>query len=148
MYSRGYYPEAKEKFNIPEGYDGTALLSREDAPEIKDDGKSIRELPPEHPKREIKISPPQIVPEPESEESIPTFKENEQKRSTFGLHSIFDGLPIGRLKGLFIHGKGEKFPFSFDFEDLLIIGIALFLIFSKGGDKELGFMLAALVFIK
>ena len=145
MYSRGYYPEQKEKIAIPEGYDGTMLMEKEDAP-TNDEGRNIGELATTHSKKEIKISPPLLHNQSDSEDS-PVYKE-EAPRGSFSLQSIFDSLPLGRLKSLIKRdGKGNV-PFTFDFEDLLIIGIALFLIFSKNGDRELGLLLAALIFIK
>ena len=145
MYSRGYYPEQKEKISIPEGYDGTMLFGKDNAPP-DDEGKSIGELAASHSKMEIKMSPPLLhnLTEPED---LPVFKEESHRRSLSFL-SIFDSLPLGRLKSLIKRDEGENIPFAFDFEDLLILGIALFLIFSKSGDRELGLLLAALIFIK
>lgn len=144
MYSRGYYGDAKEKLTIPEGYDGTALLERAEDSSVVEESKAMRDLPAEHSKKELKISPPPL----HNDEDEPTFSPTEQNSKKFGIKDLLSGLPIGRLKGLFNKGDGLATLFSFDFEDLLIIGIALFLILSKRGDKELGFMLAALIFIK
>ena len=146
MYTRGYYSEQKEKINIPEGYDGTALLEKETERAPIDDSKNLHALTAEHTKKEIKISPPPIHNQSDCDET-PVFKEEPQKR-LFGFSGIFDALPLGRLKKLLKREDNGLLPFSFDFEDLLIIGIALFLIFSKTGDRELGFMLIALIFIK
>ena len=146
MYSRGYYTEKKEKFSIPDGYDGTALLEKDSERPPNDDGKNLSNLTAEHTKKEIKISPPHIHNDSECEESEETDKEPEKRPS--GISGILDGLQLGRLKGFFKRDECHTLPFSFDFEDLLIIGIAFFLFFSKNGDRELGFMLIALIFIK
>ncbi len=55
-------------------------------------------------------------------------------------------LPFSGLFGNFF--KNGKFSLqTLEFEDLLIIGIALYMLFSKDGDKECGILLLLLLFI-
>ncbi len=51
----------------------------------------------------------------------------------------------GLLGGLFKNGKFSLQ--SLEFEDLLIIGIALYMLLSKDGDMECGILLLLLLFI-
>lgn len=135
MYSRSYYPE-DGGLRIPDGYDGTALLEPK-AP----DPPQITELHKEPAKKEVKVSPREtdeteacsVASPPAGEEStsherwqIPTFLKNIIPDG-FGLSSVIPG--IGS-------------------EELLIAAIALFLFFSKGGDKLCAGILLFLIFIK
>ena len=66
------------------------------------------------------------------EKDCPLHTEREEKNESGGVLSVFRGLfdkPFD-IKGLPIFKKG------FGTEELLIIGIAAFLFFSKDGDKE------------
>ncbi len=68
---------------------------------------------------------------------VPTSTTEEAPRVRNPLSSIFDG---------FI--KNGRFSLqSFDFEDLLLIGIGLYLLFSHEGDKECGILLLLLLFV-
>ena len=142
MYSRSYYPDERSELRIPEGYDGTALTSAEQPPETE-----IRSTPKISaiPKAEVKISPADTAPK-ETEESAPASVDLGEERGAFG--NLFSGSlsTLGRFlpKGFRLHGIFD----DLGIEELLIIGIALFLFFSHSGDKELALMLAFLIFIK
>ena len=76
-----------------------------------------------------------------AEEVMSKPKSNEGFFSTF-----MEKLPFGNFFNninLFKNGK-----IDFGTEELLIIGIALFLLFSKNGDKECSLILLFLLFIK
>ena len=132
MYMRSYYDSDGERHSLPEqGYDGTAL--REKPPKesfIHTETKS------EEIKREVKISP--VINKSEEKEtaeaSVP------QGGGGFRLPSF--------IKSLF---SGGSLPFhlpkNLGFEELLLIGIALYLFLSKSGDKECAVLLALLLFI-
>ena len=131
MYTRSYYPE-EERLTVPENYDGTAL--RESIL-----GESY--TPPTEQTREEKkeLRAPWDI--PHTEESIPTSAE-EKKSIASGL---FEKFPIGKLLGTkdFFRGSINKIGT----EEILLVGIALFLLFSKNGDKECAIMLLLLLFV-
>lgn len=124
MYSRSYYPESQDRINIPENYDGTALLERQD--QIIDSGEEVSFTE----TKEASATPGQAY------------------RET----SILDG--IGKLPFLSgIFGNGGLFPGinlkmpKIGTEEILILATAAFLIFSKSGDRECGILLLLLLLI-
>ena len=62
-----------------------------------------------------------------------------------GRTSLFSGLPF--LKG-FRGLASFKLPMKPGSEELILIGLALLLFFSKDGDRECALMIALLIFIK
>ena len=124
MYTRNYYGDGKE-MRIPENYDGTAILkSEEDGDDMvkKDDFFSG-----------VKISPNY------KEEAADSPEKNEMSEND--RQSVFKNIfskdqPISTL-------MPQIGP-----EELLILGLAAFLFFSKSGDKECAFLLLILIFIK
>ena len=140
MYSRSYYSE-EEKIKIPENYDGTAL--RENESEV--DSKIT--IPMNTPKSEPKISPRERCDEEmrESEECAKCVREEagctENKESFFD--SFFKRLPIKSLIGKSRCKKDQKLGI----EEILILSVALFLFFSKDGDKECALFIALLLFV-
>lgn len=130
MYTRSYFTEDK-KVDIPENYDGNAFR---EASETASDGIGIYDSSPL------------------------TDKENEDSKKsteTFGkgtFFPFFDKLPIkGLFKALpfsrFKDGEECNTPFRFGTEEILICIAALYMFFSKDGDKECAIMLALLLFI-
>ena len=138
MYTRSYYSE-NEKITIPENYDGNAFREKQETRELK-----AEQIPPT--KEEL---PPLRAPWDISKEETNNTAEEVMARPT--LHSGFLGdfmnrMPFGSLlkKGNFL-----KNTFSdFGTEELLIIGLALFLLLSKDGDKECALILLFLLFFK
>ena len=125
MYTRSYFTEDK-KIEIPEKYDGNAF--REDSTHPKDNSTSEA-----------------ISNEETDEESIETSARS-------GVSSIFGSLPLSRLfSGL----QGSFFKDNNLFgacktigtEEILIGAVALYLFFSKDGDRECAIMLLILLFI-
>ena len=140
MYSRVYGKENDSKILIPDGYDGTAF-SDGGKDDIRRSVSEVSDIPADTAGKEAKISLGLHTDTGENEEA-----ESEDSEPVFGFaKGGFMPLLKNLIPKSFRFNKEE--PFSFDFEDLLIIGIALFLIFSKEGDRELGLMLALLVFI-
>lgn len=122
MYTRAYFPE-EEKIKVPENYVGNAFGSEEINAKKSD-------------------TPP-IVAEPVSSDAEEaTMKHSDSSFGgglrNFSFSRLFDGLDIF---------KGGAFK-NIGTEEILIIGIALFLLFSQGGDKECAIMLFLLLFIK
>ena len=120
MYTRSYYDD--DKVNIPENYNGT------------------------------------VFEEKRGEESISEKEEDTRCHSEYTetAGSVKNRiLPFGELFEKF-NLKGVlsdlKFPLSiknhkWDFEDLLIVALAAYLLFSRDGDKECGIILIILLFI-
>lgn len=133
MYSRSYYTDTD--ISVPENYDGTAFTSDlpEQAPAKIDSVKS-----------ELKFSPNDNIPksEDESEECL-SHGNTERSRGLFGFD--FSGLFGGLFSG---GGVSHLLPKEFGFEEILIIGIALFLLFSPSKDIECSLLLLTLIFIK
>lgn len=135
MYSRSYYPE-EQAIRIPEGYDGTALYEKESVEQAKPSAKI------EPQKNEVKFSPKdEITAEQESEE---VFLRTEKESG-----GIFPKIDLGNIcGGLFSKNPSVKsFIPNIGTEEILIIGLALFLFFSKSGDRECALLVLALLFI-
>lgn len=135
MYTRAYYPE-EEKITIPENYDGTALREQPETDEAKEPTETETPLRPswDIPK-EIEMK------DDESDAVMSRPKESDGffsgLRKKLPLSNIFGGLDIFRDGSLKLGS-----------EEILLIGVALFLFFTKGGDKECAIMLLLLLFIK
>ena len=126
MYTRSYFTE-ESKTAIPENYDGNAFPK-----------------PMENETKTEEASNP-FVP--------PVFEERQEceamSKGTFGLSSIMEKLQLkGPLSSLpFFKGEnGNKF--SFGTEEILICAAALYMFFSKSGDKECAIMLFILLFVR
>ena len=122
MYTRSYFSE-DEAVRLPEKYDGTVF---------KEKAETLGES-------ECQIS----------EQTVQPAVEKQSEESVFS--RLFERLPFSSL---FKKGKGvlplklDKCRIeNFGTEELLIIAIALYLFFSKDGDKECAIMLALLIFI-
>ena len=135
MYTRAYYPE-EEKISVPENYDGTALREHSDTAEAK---------APE--REEIPLRAPWDVPKAEAEEEKEASEAvMSQPRQEGFLGGILKKLPIKSLFGGLDVFSADTFKLGS--EEILIIGVALFLLFSKGGDRECAIMLLLLLLIK
>ena len=137
MYSRGLGGDGKERA-IPEKYDGTALLD----PIAVGEGAACAAAPKfiDSQKKEIKFSPPEASPEEHECDDQPAGEENDDGVLSFA--------PLKWVRGLL----PEKSSLSgvlpkIELEELIIIGLALFLFFSKNGDKECALILLSLIFI-
>ena len=123
MYSRSYSPEAAEKVNLPENYDGTAFMDRAEYPSDE--------------VAEVSFNEDQLNP--------PNKKENNDN----GILASINRVPF--LSGVF--GKGGLFSGinlgipKMGTEEILILAAAAFLFFSKDGDKETAIILLLLLLI-
>ena len=133
MYTRSFFQD-DEKINIPKNYDGNAFRE-----EDKEDGASEAEIP------TGVFSPPLF--RAHDNECVNGKKEEAKRDTGRGFPPLFVKklLPEGLFEGIDIL-KGGRLEFGK--EELLIIGIALFLIFSEGKDLECALMLFLLLFIK
>ena len=135
MYTRNYYTDSTGEISIPENYDGTAL--RESTVE------KISE-PPEDPSAayiENTYSEPT-----KKEESAPVFKQD-KPRDEAGFLSWIKKLPF-KFSQIETREPLKSVFLDFGTEEILIIGIALFLIFSGSHDIECAVMMLLLLFIK
>lgn len=124
MYTRNFFPEQSTDINIPENYDGVAL----------------REAP------EDDFSEEEIHNAPESVSASSRVKiQNETEES--GIAGWLKKLPF-KIPFLDTKGLSSGIFSSFGTEELLIIGIALFLIFSGTHDVECAIMILLLLFVK
>lgn len=146
MYQRKYYPQGEIK--IPENYGGYAL-TEERAEELEATQKTVCEPPCEG----VCEEPPKQEPSVEEEAYTPTYgahpwEHEPRKEEPTGClpvrHQRRDSL-FGGVLSLF-ERFGLHMP-SFDFEDLLLIGVGLSLLLSKEKDIECGLLLLALVFL-
>ena len=131
MYTRSYRTDSSEPINIPENYDGVTFSSQNEEISFEN---------------EVEVSaPPNKNPWEGPPPPRPHTDADEGGRGLFGglgklpfLSGIFGGgsLPFGNL----------KMP-KIGTEEILIIGAALFLFFSKEGDRECALMLLLLLLI-
>ena len=136
MYTRSYYSD-DGGISIPQNYDGNLTFDSksEDTPTV-----GI----PKTTAQETKISP-QFEPKREADEPITAEEAAAEPQKI--MPTLKDGLfPFKLLPG------GLKSLLNFESfhigtEELLIIAVALFLFFSKGGDKECSLILLLLLLI-
>lgn len=127
MYTRSYYTE-DEKIAVPENYNGEAFVKEEAVaeptePVLKDVGGEP-------------LRAPWDAPPPQSEGAFP-----KNDGILGGFLERITHAPIFRTQGC-------TEPFRLGTEEILIIGVALFLLFSKGGDRECAVMLLLLLLVK
>ena len=134
MYTRAY-SESDVKLSIPENYDGTAFLKKEEPPQA-------RPIPPSV--SEPKCSPRSDFPSAEKEAFAPS---EPTEGGESGISSLIRRIPFGRLLGERGCGSIHLDRFKIGSEEVLIIVIALFLLFSREGDKECAIALLILLFI-
>ena len=139
MYSR-VRGEGETKILIPENYDGTAFMESTDEPTRVQSERNIRVLG--ECSEGAKMSPQSTVADEEcacdagADESVSTG-------------SFFEKLPFGNHLSKWLGGFSGVgiLPKRLGTEEILIIATALFLFFSKSGDKECAIMLALLLLV-
>lgn len=132
MYTRSYFQD-DEKISIPENYDGNAF--RED---------SVGQI------KESEI-PKDNFEKADAESCEECFISNGTKRERQDTGPGFISTFFQRFQPSALFDKFELFKggrFDLESEEILIIGIALFLFFSEGKDIECALMLLLLLFIK
>ena len=127
MYTRSYGQSGEQKLPTPpENYDGTAFILPESTGN-HDTGEPFSQT--------------------EETESVPaSVSKAPRRKDQDGPFSFLRGIPF--IGGLFSGEGGGGFLSGIGAEELLIIGIALFLILSKDGDTECALMLLLLLFIR
>ena len=138
MYSRSYF-QGDADISVPENYDGTAFFSEA----IQTEAKAPRIEPI---KSDLKFSPKDEKTSCECDEVCARDEHYEGRKKD-------DGDCRTDLKGLFgsaLSGTrlASFLPKDFGFEEILIIGLALFLLFSPERDIECALLLLGLVFIR
>ena len=137
MYTRSYYSE-DEKILVPENYDGNAFSEKQKANEEE------KQYPPKKEELPPLRAPWDISKEDTESAAAEVLAKPKEHNGFFG--EFISKLPFGSFlkKGDFL-----KNSFSdFGTEELLLIGVALFLLLSKDGDKECAFILLFLLFVK
>ena len=145
MYQRKYYPQ--QPIKIPENYGGYAL-TEEDTEKIEQTPTTVCE-----PTCETVCDPsPKEEPFAEEEAYTPIYgshpwEHEPRKEEPAGCLPVRHRRSDSLLGGIFsaFERFGLHMP-SFDFEDLLLIGVGLSLLLSKERDIECGLLLFALVF--
>ena len=136
MYTRSYYPE-QEKLTVPENYDGYAFSEeKSESVTLKESEIQESKAPLRAPWDEDKEEKQEKIAQPAS--ATPKYD------SSFGV--FLNKIPF--LKGISKSNTFKNGLSDFGTEELLIIGIAIFLLLSKSGDKECSLMLLFLLFIK
>ena len=133
MYTRNYIDETGG-VSIPQNYDGIAFDT-----DISDAKNTVSATIGER-----KISPMEQMPPPEPEAVQASTNEqlgNGLFGNLFGKIGLKNMLP-GSLGSVLSLDK-----FKLGAEELLLIGLALFLLFSKEGDKECAIILLLLLFV-
>ncbi len=135
MYTRSYFQD-DENLSIPENYDGNAF--RGDSTDIQEEIKEtqIQKNPFEPPYRE-------------SDEPCVASKDREDKKRDTGpisISALLQKFQPSSLFGKFDFLKDGRFDIGS--EEILIIGVAIFLFFSEGRDIECALMLLFLLLIK
>ena len=136
MYTRSYFPE-EERINVPDNYDGSAFGGEGMDTGLTNVQPSVAEP---------KVSPRDVP--TFAEEAVASEEVHEEKAESAGIFgSLFSKLLFGSILP---SGLGNLFKFDklkIGSEEILLIGIALFLLFSKDGDKECAIMLILLLFV-
>ena len=126
MYS-GNYPKDETNIRIPENYNGTSLFDTLSDVSHKSENTASDSLP-----------PPKDI---SDTEQVFGYKDRD---------TDCGGGSDGFLGGILDRFLGKNFKVAipkFEAEELLILGLAIFLFFSKNGDKECAIMLLILIFI-
>ena len=126
--------------NIPENYDGTTFMPSVQDPPQERNIRILGEC-----SADAKLSP-------QSTHSAPCESEGQsdgEDGSRIASASILDGIPILKsLQGVrTLSVFKDIFPKKIGSEEILIAATALFLLFSKSGDKECAIMLIFLLFV-
>ncbi|MBQ8689613.1 MAG: hypothetical protein IJ515_04540 [Clostridia bacterium] len=134
MYTRTYY-QGDERINVPENYDGCAFT---DGVEGNMGRTNIQPAV-----AEPKISPTDMPPTSES----PDEEKDEAEEASAGVFSFLTKLPFKNFLGDKLGFLPRLENFKVGTEELLIGALALFLLFSKDGDKECAIILLLALFI-
>ncbi len=136
MYTGSYYPDG-ERTRLPEGYDGCAFGQADTAQATVEIAKATSEP---------KISPRDGALVDENDDVEAMSKKDDDGGSWLG--SLFQKLPFsGFLEGKRL-GPMRFDTFKLGTEEILLIAVALFLLFTKNGDKECAIILLCLLFVR
>ncbi len=140
MYSRSYKKDT-DGISIPESYAGVAFREPE-APEIPEDApRSLAKS------ADIRFTAPE-PPDPNLTSTAEVGSEEKEETVEAGgfFSSVMDKLPIKNIfSGIDIRKLGLM---QIGTEEILIIGLALFLFLSRDGDKECAVLLLLLLLIR
>ena len=140
MYTRSYKQDGSPA--IPESYSGVAFREPEVEPIPEDAPKSvarsadIRFTSPEPPDPKLTAAAAEPIPEEKAVEAGGLFSSISEKLPFGGIFSGLSGINLSKL-GLPKIGT----------EELLIIGLAIFLFLSRDGDKECAVLMLLLLLV-
>lgn len=134
MYTRNYI-EDDGSVNIPQNYDGIAFDT--EIPEMKNTVSATV--------GEKKVSPKDYTPPQPEPEEAPASANVDTGGGIFG--NLFGKFQLKNLFSGSMHSVLGLDRFKLGAEELLLIGLALFLLFSKEGDKECAIILLLLLFV-
>lgn len=142
MYTRTYQAE-EEKITVPENYDGNAFREDRQCDPFPPQDISM----PQTAEKDLKCGNSQDDTQKATETIAECPGDFEKKAGGDGLFaSIFkSGHKASFLDNLPFIKNGK---FDIGTEEILIVAVALFLLFSKSGDKECAIMLLLLLFVK
>ena len=133
MYTRNYIDDGGG-VTVPQNYDGIAFDT--DISDVKNTVSATV--------GERKISPPDQPPSHEGE-NVQASATAESAGGLFG--NLFGKIGLKNLFPSSINSILSLDKFKLGAEELLLIGLALFLLFSKEGDKECAIILLLLLFV-
>ena len=129
MYTRTYFTEDK-KIDVPENYDGTAF---------GENGIGLNARESEKAESDFSVKESDF---PGEDAPVSQKAKFSSRFDKLPIKSIFQGFPFS----LFKEKEGDV-GINFGTEEILICAVALYLFFSKGGDRECAIMLLVLLFI-
>ena len=131
MYTRNYCQDSEERIVVPENYDGNTFRTQPNT-----ESATYYHIANQTQDPEFNISET-----PDTKEAMSKSAKSDNSFLSSLKHFIPEGLFTGR--GFLRNGLSQ-----IGTEEILIIGIALFLFFSKDCDKECALMLIFLLFVK
>ncbi len=145
MYTRSYTPEERAPIKLPEHYDGNAFSEPEAPPRVHASAETVMPREEVHTSESYESGIPRELPhDSPREEAVPSSAD---ARETGAFGNLLNSPLLGRLLPSFKSLGGGVLPFKLGGEELIIIGVALFLLFSGSGDLECALILLFLLFI-
>ena len=137
MYSRSY---EKDLPTVPESYSGVAFREPEHIPD--DAPKSVPKS------ADVRFTTSPAPPDPKLTATT-SAEVVEKEESVSAVSGFFDKLQLGRMFSGISGFDFTKLSLPrIGTEEILIVGLALFLFFSREGDKECAVLLALLLLIR
>ncbi len=140
MYTRSYQKGEADEIRIPENYNGTAFMDDDDAVKFKTPEPS--QPSPKQPEDDQPVFAQNK--NPWEDTSAPTEEKKEEE--SVDVMGVLKKFPVPNLIQKYI--PSLNIFDSFGTEELIILAVALFVLFSGTKDKECAIILFLLLFIK